>query len=144
MSHICKRIFRFKLQLSSYWQNIKFSRNCPKFHIFTLIVIFQVYYSNFLDKLLHPYKFHDRYMSGILFFIFPSCEPLIQLIPFYLANIHKQYPIYIIGYINKFVRQDKSMGIYSKLLRQVTPSSRHDLKDTPTLTLTCSDQCHRS
>ena len=43
MSHMCKRIFKFKLQWSSYWQNIKFSRYCPKFHIFTKIVIFQVY-----------------------------------------------------------------------------------------------------
>ena len=42
VSHMCKRIFRFKLWLSSYWQNIKFSRNCPKFHIFTKIVIFKV------------------------------------------------------------------------------------------------------
>ena len=30
-------------ELSSYWQNIKFSRYCPKFHIFTKMVIFQVY-----------------------------------------------------------------------------------------------------
>ena len=43
MSHVCKRIFKFELQLSSYSQNIKFSRYCPKFHIFTNIVIFQVY-----------------------------------------------------------------------------------------------------
>ena len=43
VSHMCKRIFKFQLQLSSYWLNIKFSRNCPKFHIFTKIVIFQVY-----------------------------------------------------------------------------------------------------
>ena len=44
MSHVCKRIFfKFELQLSSYWQNIKFSRYWPKFHIFTNIVIFQVY-----------------------------------------------------------------------------------------------------
>ena len=43
MSHItCKRIFRCELQLSSYWQGIKFSRNCSKFHIFTKIVIFKV------------------------------------------------------------------------------------------------------
>ena len=40
---MCKRIFKFELQLISYWQNIKFSRNCPKFHIFTKFVIFQVY-----------------------------------------------------------------------------------------------------
>ena len=43
MSHVCKRIFKFELQLRSYWQNIKFSWNCPKFNIFTEIVIFQVY-----------------------------------------------------------------------------------------------------
>ena len=40
---MCKRISKFELQLSSYWKNIKFSRYCPKFHIFTKIVIFQVY-----------------------------------------------------------------------------------------------------
>ena len=43
MCHMCKRIFKFELQLSSYSQNIKFSQYCPKFHIFTNIVIFQVY-----------------------------------------------------------------------------------------------------
>ena len=41
--NICKRIFKFEPQLSSYWQNIKFSRYCPKFHTFTKIVTFQVY-----------------------------------------------------------------------------------------------------
>ena len=78
MSHMCKRIVRFELQFSSYWQNIKFSRNCPKFHIFTKIVICK-FICNFLDQLLHPYKFHGRDMSGILFFIFASCEPLTPL-----------------------------------------------------------------
>ena len=29
-----------------------------------------------MDQLLHPYKFYGRDMSGILFFIFASCEPL--------------------------------------------------------------------
>ena len=33
---------------------------------------------NFLDQLIHPYKFNGRDMSGILFFIFASCEPLSQ------------------------------------------------------------------
>ena len=72
VSHMCKRIFKFELQLSSYWQNIKFSRNCLKFNIFTKIVIFQVY----LQLFRPTYKFNDRDMSGILFFIFASCEPL--------------------------------------------------------------------
>ena len=36
---MCKRILIFKLQTkSSYWQIIDFSRNCPKFHIFTKIL----------------------------------------------------------------------------------------------------------
>ena len=44
MCHTCaKEFLKFKLYLSSYWQNIKFSRYCPKFHIFTNIVIFQVF-----------------------------------------------------------------------------------------------------
>ena len=35
------------------------------------------YSCNFLDQLLHPNKFYGRDMSGILFVIFASCEPLI-------------------------------------------------------------------
>ena len=76
-----KRIFEFELQLSSYWQNIKFSRNWPKFHIFANIVIFK-YICNFLDQLLHPYKWYGSGMSGILFFIFATCEPLRPIIRF--------------------------------------------------------------
>ena len=72
---MCKRIFKFELQLSIYCQNIKFLRHCPKFHFFTQIVIFLVYLQ-LLDQLLHPYKFYRRDMSGILFFIFANCEPL--------------------------------------------------------------------
>ena len=34
-----------------------------------------MYICNFLDQLLHPYKFHGRDMLEILFFIFASCEP---------------------------------------------------------------------
>ena len=72
MCHTCaKDFFIFELQLSSYWQNIKCSRYCPKFHIFTKIAIFQVYL-----QLFRPTAFHGRDMSGILFFIFASCEPL--------------------------------------------------------------------
>ena len=75
VSHMCKRIFQFEPQLSSYWQNIKFSRYCPKFHIFTKIVIFQVYLHLFrptASSLLISWQ--D--MSVILFFVFASCEPL--------------------------------------------------------------------
>ena len=37
---MCKRFFKFALQLSSYWKNINFSRNCPKFHVVAKIIIF--------------------------------------------------------------------------------------------------------
>ena len=38
------------------------------------------YICKFLDQLLHPYKSYGRDMSGILFFIFASCEPLSNVI----------------------------------------------------------------
>ena len=64
---MCKETLTFEFQLSSYRQNIKFSRNYSKFHIFTKIVIFEVY--------LHFFKPTDtasshggRDMSGILFY----------------------------------------------------------------------------
>ena len=37
------------------------------------------YICNFLDQLLHPYKFYGRDMSGILFFIFASREALMEV-----------------------------------------------------------------
>ena len=36
-----------------------------------------MYICNFLDQLFHPYKFYVCDTSGMLFFIFASCEPLI-------------------------------------------------------------------
>ena len=89
---MCKRIFKFELQLSSDRQNIKFSRYCPKFHIFTNIIIFK-YICNFLDPLLHPYKFYGRDVSGILFSIFASCQPLTLLCLFSSIFVHyKNFP----------------------------------------------------
>ena len=64
---MCKRIFRFELQLSSYWLNIKFSRNCPKFHIFTWIVIFQVYLQLFRPNCLIPINFMAGHVRNTLF-----------------------------------------------------------------------------
>ena len=43
LSHMCKRIWRSELWLSSYWQIIKSSRNCPKFHIIAKVIIFKVW-----------------------------------------------------------------------------------------------------
>ena len=64
MCHTCaKEFFKFKLKLRSYWQNIKFSRYCPKFHIFTNIVIFQVFLQHFrptASSLLISWQGHVR------------------------------------------------------------------------------------
>ena len=77
MCHTCgKEFLNSSLQLSSYWQNIKFSQYCPKFHIFTKMAIFQVHLQLFRPT-ASPYKSYGRDMSGILFFIFATCEPLI-------------------------------------------------------------------
>ena len=91
MSHLCKRIFRFELELSSYWQNIQVSPNCPKF--LSHKSKFFKYICNFLDQLLHPYIFHVRDMSGILFFIFASCEPLTTYPPIYRSKRSSTLPI---------------------------------------------------
>ena len=42
---------------------------------------FSSIFATFLDQLLHPYKFYGRDMSGVLFFIFASYEPLTHSFP---------------------------------------------------------------
>ena len=72
---MCKRNFRFELQLSSYWQNIIFFYEIAPNFTYSHESLFFKYNYNFLDQLLLPYKFYGRGMWGILFFIFAS-EPL--------------------------------------------------------------------
>ena len=67
VSHVCKRILKFELQFSSYWQNIKFSRYCPKFHIFTNIVIFQVYLQLFRPTSSSLYILWQGHVRNTLF-----------------------------------------------------------------------------
>ena len=54
-------------QLSSYWQNIKFSWYCPKFHIFTKIVIFQVYLQLFRPTASSIYILWQGHVRNTLF-----------------------------------------------------------------------------
>ena len=54
------QIFTILPQISQFHKNRKFSST----------------FANFLDQLLHPYKFHGSDISGILLFIYASCEPL--------------------------------------------------------------------
>ena len=64
---MCKRIFKFELQLSSYWQNIKLSRYCPKFHSFTNIIIFQVYLHLFRPTASSLYILWQGHVRNTLF-----------------------------------------------------------------------------
>ena len=72
MCHMCAKEF---LNLSINWAVIfTILPQISEFHKtrnFSSIII-----CNFLDQLLHPYKFNGRDMAEILFFIFASCEPL--------------------------------------------------------------------
>ena len=72
--------FRFELSyLRSYWQNIKFSRYCPKFPIFTNFVIFQVILCNFWDQLLGIATsfMEETFDQEYSFFIFASVPPVL-------------------------------------------------------------------
>ena len=76
MSHVCKRIF---------WIQALIKQLLTKYQIFTILPQISHFHKyrnfssnicNLSDQLLHPYKFHGRDMSGILFFIFASWNPL--------------------------------------------------------------------
>ena len=78
---MCKRMFRFELQLGPVKAVIdkisNFHEIAPNF-TYSHKLYFLKYICNFLDQLLpvYPYKFQGRDISGIFFFIFASCEPL--------------------------------------------------------------------
>ena len=54
---------------------------------------------NFLDQLLLSYKFHDRDVWGIDFFIFASCEPLTARCITYLFRVAKSDKNTCLGYV---------------------------------------------
>ena len=80
---MCKRIFKFELnpinQLLTKYQIFTILPQISHFHKYRNCL---KYICNFLEKLLHPYKFYGRDMSGILFFISASCEPLTKYTAF--------------------------------------------------------------
>ena len=76
MCHTCAQEFQIRNSIKQLLTKYQIFAKLPKFHI---NCNFLKYIYNFLDQLLHPYKFHGRDMSGILFFIFASCELLIAL-----------------------------------------------------------------
>ena len=79
-------------QLLTKYQIFKILPQISHFHKYR---IFFKYICNFLEQVLHPYKFYGRGMSGILFFIFASCEPLKDSFENKLIKSLKDHPWYI-------------------------------------------------
>ena len=74
VTHVKKNL-KFELQVTDKISN--FHDIAPNFTFSQKLQFFK-YICDFLDQPLHPYKFYGRDMSGILFFIFASCEPLTE------------------------------------------------------------------
>ena len=75
MTNKCAKDFSDSNLIKQLLTKYHFSRNYPKFNIFTKIVFFQNYNGKFLGQPPLLYKFHGRGMYGILFLNFASCEP---------------------------------------------------------------------
>ena len=73
---------------------------------------FLKYICNFLDQLLHAYKFHGRDMSGVLFFIFASCEPLTQLAIKYVDITINLKLLVFLSYQRKFFKGEIGRGVH--------------------------------
>ena len=85
---MCKRIFKIQALIKQLLTKYQIFMILPQISYFHKYRNFSSIFCNFLDQLLHPYKFHGRDMSGILFFIFASCHPLIDSHLFHLNEIH--------------------------------------------------------
>ena len=84
---MCKRIFKIQALMKQLLTKYQIFTILPQVSHFHKYRNFSSIFCNFLDQLLHPYKFHGRDMSGILFFILASCHPLICKLSF-PVNIH--------------------------------------------------------
>ena len=78
---MCKRIFGIRASIKQLFTKYQIFTILPQISHFHKYRNFFKYICNFLEQLLHPYKFHGRDMSGILFFIFASCHPLTYIDP---------------------------------------------------------------
>ena len=76
MCHTCAKEFSNSSFNEAGIDKISNFHDIPPNFTFSQKSYFFKYICNFLARLLHPYKFYGRDMSGILFFIFASCEPL--------------------------------------------------------------------
>ena len=79
MCHTCvKDFFKIQALIKQLLTKYQIFTILPQISHFHKYRNFSSIFATFLDQLLHPYKFHGRDMSGILFFIFASCHPLMR------------------------------------------------------------------
>ena len=77
---------------------------------------FSSIFVTFLGQLLHPYKFYGRDMSGILFFIFASCEPLSQ-VECYQCNRNQYFYKGLLGSFHN--KHSKETSFWPKLVKAI-------------------------
>ena len=75
VTHVQKN-FEIRASIKQLFTKYQIFTILPQISHFHKYRNFFKYICNFLEQLLHPYKFHGRDISGILFFIFASCHPL--------------------------------------------------------------------
>ena len=76
VTHV-QKIFKIQALIKQLLTKYQIFTILPQISHFHKYRNFSSIFCNFLDQLLHSYKFHGRDMSGIvLFFIFASCHPL--------------------------------------------------------------------
>ena len=95
MCHIIRTSIK---QLLTKYQIFRKLPQIPHIHINRY---FFKYICNLLDQLLHPYKFHGRDMSRILFFIFASCEQLSMLKSLSLYTVQYTFFYYCLNMLPK-------------------------------------------
>ena len=77
MCHTCaKEFFLIRALIKQLLTEYQIFTILPQISHFHKYRNFSSIFATFLNQLLHPYKFYGSDMSGILFFIFASCEPL--------------------------------------------------------------------
>ena len=92
VTHVQKNFLIWASILAVIDKISNFHEIAPNF-TFPQISEFFKYICNFLDQLLYPYKFYGRGLSGILFFIFASCEPLTPLDSNISTQTSIKYPL---------------------------------------------------
>ena len=122
---MCKRIFLIRALIKQLLTKYQIFTILPQISHFHKYRKFSSIFANFLDQLLHPYKFYGSDMSGILIFIFASCHPLndrIVLLQRWVVKYHlhcDSYANHLIAWQVKENHIFKNLKMKQTLLRAI-------------------------